>query len=327
MVLKKLLSSVARDLWVVLLDLVAVNLSYYLALLIRFFVGGELRAVAENRYMPAFLGFAPFYTVLCLLVFMAWRLYGGMWRYAGINDMNRIIGASACTAILHLLGTAIFFTRMPWTYYLIGAVLQFGFVVCIRFGYRVLLVEKKRIGAREKIPAMVVGSREFAQKVIKHLEENTPYRAAFILSTSRAGRSLDGIPMVSFEELEQTIPKVKIIFIANKGLTEADREKIREAAGEREVVDFTGALTNIAGSVPLAALLPLVSGSITLTIDGEKTRYESGAAALEAVKDRMDVKGIKGEIEIELRKSRVIDNSWIENYTAATGEDFVMRGF
>ena len=70
-VLKKLLSSVARDLWVVLLDLVAVNLSYYLALLIRFFVGGELRAVAENRYMPAFLGFAPFYTVLCLLVFMA----------------------------------------------------------------------------------------------------------------------------------------------------------------------------------------------------------------------------------------------------------------
>ena len=35
--MKKVLEAVKRDLWVVLLDIIAVNLSYYLALLIRFF--------------------------------------------------------------------------------------------------------------------------------------------------------------------------------------------------------------------------------------------------------------------------------------------------
>ena len=88
----------------------------------RFFVGGELRAVAVNRYMPAWVGFTPWYTMLALIIFMAFRLYGGMWRYAGINDMNRIIGASAVTTVLHVAGTIIFFTRMPLTYYIIGAV-------------------------------------------------------------------------------------------------------------------------------------------------------------------------------------------------------------
>ena len=38
-------------------------------------------------------------------------------------------------------------------------------------------------------------------------------------------------------------------------------------------------------------------------------------------------KGLKDDIEIKLEKSRVIDSNWIENYTATTGEDFVMREF
>ena len=36
--MKKVVESLKRDLWVVVLDVVAVNLSYYLALLIRFVV-------------------------------------------------------------------------------------------------------------------------------------------------------------------------------------------------------------------------------------------------------------------------------------------------
>ena len=102
--MKKILNGVAKDLWVVLLDLVAVNLSYYLALLIRFYVNFTLRPVAVNEYLPAWMGFAPWYSILAILVFAGFRLYGGMWRYAGINDMNRIIGASVCTTVVHVLG-------------------------------------------------------------------------------------------------------------------------------------------------------------------------------------------------------------------------------
>ena len=103
-------------------------------------------------------------------------------------------------------------------------------------------------------------------------------------------------------------------------MCESDREKIKAVAGDREVVYFTGAITNIAGAVPLSALLQLTSGAITLAIKGEKARYEFGAASLEAVKERMNVEEIKGVIGVELQKSHVIDYGWIENYTATTGE-------
>lgn len=71
-------------------------------------------------YVTDFLVFAPFYTVLCLVVFTLLRLYGGMWRYAGLNDLNRMIAASLMTCAIHVAGTMLFVCRMPITYDVIG---------------------------------------------------------------------------------------------------------------------------------------------------------------------------------------------------------------
>ena len=310
----------ARDLWVVVLDLVAVNVSYYLALLIRFFVGGELRAVAVDRYMPAWIGFAPWYSILAIIIFMAWKLYGGMWRYAGINDMNRIILANVCTTILHILGTTLFFTRMPWTYYAIGAVLQFFLVTLIRFAYRLFLVEKTKLKRVEKVPALVVGSGDLGRKVIRHLEENTPYRAVAILSSSSSGRSLDGIPVLPLDGIKEEIERhgVRAVFIADKELSEGDREKIRSAASE--VTDFTGALSNTTGFLPISSLLSLTEGSVVLVVDGVEKKYGSGRDALESLKDRYAVKSISGA-RIELEKSEDWTAGFAADYKAVTGEE------
>jgi hypothetical protein len=35
-----------------------------------------------------------------------------MWRYAGINDINRIIGASVATTAFQVIGTLIFVMRI-----------------------------------------------------------------------------------------------------------------------------------------------------------------------------------------------------------------------
>ena len=48
--LKKIWNLVAKDLWIVLLDIIAVNAAYYLALLIRFFDNVEFRP-AEGRFV------------------------------------------------------------------------------------------------------------------------------------------------------------------------------------------------------------------------------------------------------------------------------------
>jgi FlaA1/EpsC-like NDP-sugar epimerase len=72
------------------------------------------------------------------------------------------------TCVIQVIGTALFIRRMPLTYYFIGAVLQFVFLVATRFAYRVVQTESARIRNRKRkinIPAMVIGSGEKAKKV------------------------------------------------------------------------------------------------------------------------------------------------------------------
>lgn len=310
----------ARDLWVLLLDFFAVNASYYLALLIRFYVNSEFRPTV-SYLLGDWARFAPFYTVLALIVFAIFRLYGGMWRYAGINDMNRIIGANVCTTVIMVAGTLLFIRRMPITYYVIGAVLQFFFIVIIRFAYRVLLVEKKRLGAKNATPAMVIGSGESGKRVIRHLMEDTSNQwKAAVIAGSGAGRSMDGVPVVSLDEIDKAIEsyKVQCVFIADPLMMTDDRQRVKKIASEKkiELVDYTGYLANLSGSVSLTSLLELAKGPVTLVIDGVKKEYESGEAALASLSGRYVVRGIAdATIEIGREEPNSPTTGW------ANGED------
>ena len=325
MKLKKIWNVIARDLWIVLLDIIAVNMSYFLALMTRFYVNGEFRPTV-NYYLTDWLSFTPFYTVLAIIIFILFRLYGGMWRYAGINDMNRIIGANVCTVVIHILGTALFVRRMPYTYYMIGGILQFLFISLIRFGYRILLVEKKKVADRKTpaVPSLVIGAGETARKAIHHLEEETPFRATIVVDEKSAGKTMDGINIVA--DFDAALSKVRAVFIADPGLTAEKRKEIKEkcdAAGI-ELQDYTGYLANLGGRIPTSSLLELVKGKVTLVIDGKETEYGSGEEALKALKERYEIKDITGA-KIELVRSNstayIGYDAWAQQHKEQTGED------
>ena len=323
--MKKIWDVIARDLWIILLDILAVNLAYFLALLLRFYVNNEFRPTV-NYYLTDWLRFAPFYTVACIAVFALFKLYGGMWRYAGINDMNRIIGASLLTTVLHVLATILFIRRMPITYYVIGAILQFLFISLIRFGYRILLVEKKKVAARktDAVPAMIIGAGETGRKAVNHLEENTAFRPVIIVDKKNAGMSLNGIPVV--EDFDKALQRVKAVFIASSKVDAEERKKIRakcEAAGV-ELQDYTGYLSNLGGRIPVSGLLELAKGPVTLVIDGQETVFESGEAALGSLHDRYEISAIEGA-RVTLVKPDAVGypgyEAWAQQHKEQTGED------
>ncbi|MBQ8630063.1 MAG: hypothetical protein IJX67_02725 [Oscillospiraceae bacterium] len=319
----KFLQALKRDLWVVLLDVVAVNASYYLALLIRFYVNSEFRPTVSYLLVD-WASFAPWYTVICIAVLMLWRLYGGMWRYAGINDMNRIIAANVCTCVVQVVGTLIFVRRMPITYYAIGAVLQFIFIAAIRFGYRIFLVEKKKLTRTERIPALVIGSGDLGRRVVNHLEDGGSYHPVAIVG-SDAGRMLNGTPVIAFSSLVSAIDekKIKAVFVADPLLTAENRKEMQRIVAEKEVTiqDYTGYQANTSGRIPLTTLLSLTHGTVTIVVDGQKKTYENPEAVLKDITEKMDVKAISTP-EITIQKA--VDtgwNAWVENYTATTGQD------
>ena len=324
--MKKIWNGISKDLWIVLLDIIAVNAAYFLALLIRFYVNFKLRPVAAEKYIPIFVRFAPIYTVLAIIVFALFRLYGGMWRYAGLNDMNRIIGASLITAILQIVGTALFFQpRMPITYYVIGAILQFLFISLIRFGYRILLVEKKKVVGRKNptVPTMIIGAGETARKAIHHLED-TPFRATVVIDEKSAGKTLDGIPISADYEAE--LASVRAVFIADPNLNSEKRKEIKQKIEERgiELQDYTGYLNNLGGRIPVSSLLEFSKGPVTLVIDGTEASYPSGEEALQSLKDRYDIQSVEN-LKVTLAKpsssAYVGYEAWAQQHKEQTGEE------
>ena len=322
--MKKVWGAVRKDLWIVILDIIAVNAAYLLALLIRFFVNGAFRPIVTNTYLPAFWQFAPYYTVLSIVIFIAFRLYGGMWTYAGLNDMNRIIAANVCTAAVQIIGTCLFVRRMPITYYVIGAALQFLFVATIRFGYRILMVEKRKIGSRSKatIPTVVIGSGETARRAVHHLE-GSPFRVTAIVDAKSAGKSLDGIPVVA----EPDLKSVRAVFIADPGLSADEKKAIRRQCEEAgvEVQDYTGFFKNLGGRVPVTSVLELVDGPVTLVVDGEAKEYASGEQAVASLTERYDIRSIQGA-RVTLEKPAADSafagyETWAEEHRKKTGED------
>ena len=293
--MKKLKDAIARDLWVILLDLIAVNLSYYLAFYFRFYVNMKLGLENADKYLEAFLGFAPYYSILAIIIFFAWKLYGGLWRYAGINDMNRIIMANICTLVIHVAGTAAFFIRMPVTYYIGGAILQFFFIVVNRFGYRILLVEKKKLRSRglAKTNTIVVGRGENGRRVLKSLEESEAFRPVLVIGPETG--TMDGIPITTMDRADWK--DIGAVFIADPLLSSAKREKIRSLAEKAgaEIHDYTGYFSNLGGKLSLTELLAVIHTPVTVSLDGKETVYKDGQNALGALTEKYEIQRIDAE--------------------------------
>lgn len=236
--------------------------------------------------------------------------------------MNRIIGANLCTVIVQMVGSSLFFTRMPWTYYIIGGVLQLVFVISIRFGYRVLLVEKRRLRRGERINTVVVGAGENGRRVVKNLEVSELYRpVAIYSSSSSSSATMDGVPIVSSLSLDH----IGAVFIADPLMSGQEREEIRsvtEAAGV-EFHDYTGYFSNLGGRLSLTELLSTIHGPVVIEVDGNEKTYEDGAQALKELNEKYEVKEIVGnQMKIKLAKSQTDKGEALKAaYAAVMGDD------
>ena len=256
-----------RDWLIVLLDIIVVNGSYFLALFLRFYMSGQLLYTVP-QYPQWALEIVPYYTVFCLIVFWLFRLYGGMWQYAGINDMNRIIAATLVTSAFMVISTVVAFQhRMPFSYYVVGSFFQFVFVTFIRFANRLWNVEKRKFKNWRKIGrhVMVVGAGSAASRMVRNLEDSKDLQPVCVLDSKAQvnGRSMDGIPVYGgVEMLEYAVTRndVKVIYIADPLLqpeTKSAIEKLCRAKG-LDLQDY-GSAIYLSGSEDLAESQEILS--------------------------------------------------------------------
>lgn len=238
-----------KDIGVLLLDILAVNLAYYLALLFRAAVSDAGLLFAQEYhfsfYLNLFLRFAPIYTVLCIVVFYLFRLYGGVWKYAGRNTAYNVFFSWLVTTVIQLAGSMLLIIpmgypigRMPLTYYIVGAALQLLFLILIRFARRFASIEKKR---REKKSgkALVVGAGTLGMLTMQAIRDGENYDVCAVVDTQKEniGLLVDGVPVYGLETLDALLDKnaISCVFLAEPDLSSSDRAKIVLACSQRKI--------------------------------------------------------------------------------------------
>ena len=261
------------DAFIMLLDIIAVNAAYFLSLVLRFTIANRLDPQIEN-YIYTVIHFAPIYTVICIVIFFLFKLYGGMWRYAGIGDVNRIFFANLITTVVHISATVLFYERMPISYYVMGAFAQMFLVAFIRFAYRFAVLEKRTIGKAKANNALVVGTKESGSQMIKLLTIGVEYRPVAVLDCKdkNSGMMMDGIPVYNKEDLEFVVRKhqIKAVFIADSSIDSSLRDYIFDFCKYKqlECKDYTSFLTYKGYEDSLADVISAAPGA--QTADGKK---------------------------------------------------------
>ena len=199
-----------------LYDAVAVNAAYFGSLWIRFDMHfSEI----STYYLGTAIKIAPFYTVFCLVVFRYLRLYRTIWRYASYKELTMVLISSAITGGLLTAVTWIPF-RMPLSYYIFGAILQFILILGIRFSYRFVLLERGRRDQTndvEKIDRiMLIGAGSAGRILLRDLlyaKENRNSKVCCIIddNPNKWHRYIDGIPITGGrDDILSCVEKYKI---------------------------------------------------------------------------------------------------------------------
>lgn len=220
-----------------LYDIVAVNLAYFLALWIRF--DCKFSSIDE-RYLQNYIHFTAIYTVFCLGVFWALHLYKSIWRYASFTELMRVLTSSFLTAVFHAVAITLLFGRMPASYYLFGALIQFLLIIGVRFSYRFILLERSRRSiSRSANPTMLIGAGSAGQMILRDIirakETDLDVKCIIDDNPNKRNRYLEGVPIVGGrEDILVSVEKYRIkkILVAIPSASAEDQREILNICNE-----------------------------------------------------------------------------------------------
>ena len=247
------------SLLLVLYDIIVVNASFALALWVRF---DCQYSMIPTPILDAFVDFAPIYTVVCIFIFYLCKLYQSIWRFASVTELNRVIIATVLTFIVQVVGIQ-FLTRMPLSYYVLGIVLQFLFVIGIRFSYRFILLLRSKNSKRDDHDCkrvLLVGAGSAGKMILTDTLKRNPRQERIMAiiddNSNKWNRYIDGVPVVGGrDDILSSVEKFGIdsIYVAIPSASKEDVRDILNICSESgcELKNLPGMLQIVDGEVNL----------------------------------------------------------------------------
>lgn len=221
-------------------DLLAVTMSYFLALWLRF--DCKFGNIPEH-YLMTWLKFAPVYAVVSVGLFGAFRLYRSVWKFASLVEFKRVALSCVISGVLHIVLITKLFIRMPISYYLIGFMIQFAMVLFVRFSYRFVSLERNKLkklkykAAADRV--MLIGGGAAGRLILRDLRNADEFNECVCCiiddDQNKWGRYIDSVPIVGGrDDILYCVEKYKIekIFLAIPSATAEERRDILDICRE-----------------------------------------------------------------------------------------------
>ena len=242
----------------IILDTIMIVSGYFLALMARF----NFRADYIPKWcIDGFNSNILFVAVSGLLLLWHFKNYHSIWRFASTADLKRLVNAFVAHQGVIAAFVVISHTRMPRTFWLVGAVLEFIGLALIRFSFRIINEYKIANDSSTRVKnmkrVMVIGAGSAGRILIREMRENPTLNMnpVCIIDDNKhvLNKSIDGISIVGTrDDIIRIADEYKIdsiIFAIPSASSETKKEilnickkapcKVKTVPGLYQLVDNT----------------------------------------------------------------------------------------
>ncbi len=192
---------VVRAFIIALFDSIVIAVAFGVALLLRFEFDFEL---IKQQYLSSVLTVVSVFSIVTIIVFYLLRLYHSIWRFASVNELERLIIAWMIITVFAVIFANIDesvngFRRIPISIWVMGVFFAAIGTTAIRFAFRFLrFISNSTIRGKKDITnVMVIGAGACGKDVIHEYRMSEHLHARICCAVDdnpiKKGRTLDGI--------------------------------------------------------------------------------------------------------------------------------------
>lgn len=223
-----------RVIFLALVDLVVIQFSAFMALLARFDFSYTL--LRESMFLDALLRYAPWFTMLTVLIFIPFKLYSSLWEFASVDELLHILLAAMAVAVLQFAAIVLNLVNLPLSFPMLNAMFLAVLTVLFRFSYRMARsIARRRSRRGVQARTMLIGAGSAGMQTLREFEtsENSKNHVVCIIDDDpqKTGRYLNNVKIVGtrrdIAKAAQDYRVEEIVFAIPAALTQQRKQILK----------------------------------------------------------------------------------------------------